>query len=122
MYGELIAIVIFIVSCLGLFFIILKKIPRLLELPEMLSVARVEDEKFFSEIGKNIKNFPVFKDFSFNVFLQKTLSRMRILVLKIDNKTFNWLQRLREKSQKKKFGENENYWKDIRDSDKDKRE
>jgi len=52
--------------------------------------------------------------FSNTVFLQKVLSRVRVLTLKTDHKTSYWLQQLRESSQKNKFGDKGEYWKKVK--------
>ena len=106
---ELIALIILMSSLIGMGTILFKKIPLLLELPETLP-SQFSWRAIFSKAKKIIPP----KGFSSEVFLQKILSKIRILTLKTDNKTFSLLQRLREKSQKKKFGENDNYWQEIR--------
>lgn len=50
--------------------------------------------------------------------LHKILSEFRVLVLKTDNRTCEWLKQLRERSQKKRFGEDDKYWKKLRKSTK----
>lgn len=108
---ELVALIVLILSlcCLGL--IILKKVPLLLELPETVPFSFN-----WQECLKKIKSCCPFNNFSFGIFLQKTLSKIRILTLKTDNKTSNWLQRLREKNQKKKIEQDDDYWQQLRKS------
>jgi len=106
---EIIFSIILTSSLIGLTVIVFQKLPRLLELPET-GLAPFSWHDLFSKI----KEVPPFKGVSSVVVLQKILSKVRILTLKTDNKASNWLQRLREKEQKKKFGENDNYWKEIR--------
>jgi hypothetical protein len=112
---ELIVLGIFIYSliCLGIIFY--QKIPLLLELPETAPAPFN-----WKEFLKKIKNLIPFKGLSLEIFLQKILSKIRILTLKTDNKTSTLLQKLREKSQKKKFNENDNYWQEIKKSTKGK--
>ena len=95
---EIIAIIILICSLLGTGAIILKKIPFLIELPEALPE---ENESFGLKLKKKIKEFSPFKNFSYEIFLQKFISKIRILTLKTDNQTFSWLQKLRERSKRK---------------------
>ena len=90
---EIIAIVILISSILGIGIIIYRKIPALKTLPE--PVEKPIDNK--SNIKKKVKNLLI----SNEKYLQKILSKIRILFLKIDNKTFGWLQELRKRSQKR---------------------
>ncbi len=112
---ELILLIILVSSIIGIGIIIYRKIPLLLELPETVPF-------YFNwrTLLLKIRNpFPL-KRFSFEIFLQKILSRIRILTLKTDSKTSSWLQKLRAKSQKKKFEEDDNYWRDIKKSTKNK--
>ncbi len=111
---ELVAIIILFGSFLGMGAIISRKIPVLVELPEV--PARDSWKDTLSKLQEKIKALNPFKSFSYEIFLQKLLSKVRILSLKTDNKTFNWLQKLREKSQKKKNLENDNYWQEIKKS------
>jgi len=110
--AELIAITILIFSLIGIGVILFRKIPVLAELPEIPSQIRLKKERFlFLRIKTKIKELPILKSFSGEIFLQKLLSRIRILTLKVDIKTFNWLKKLREKSQQKK---EDNYWEEIK--------
>lgn len=106
---ELISIIIFFTSLIGIGVILYRKIPLLLEVPETV-ISPFNWQQFFSKI----KGLAPLKNFSLEIFLQKILSKIRILTLRTDSKTSNWLQKLREKEQKKKFGENDNYWKEIK--------
>ena len=101
-------------SLLGTAVIIFRKIPALVELPEMPSKFDLKDISV--KLKEKIIILNPFKNFSSEVFLQKILSKIRILALKIENKIANYLQRLREKSQKKKSKENDNYWEEIKKS------
>lgn len=115
---ELIAGIILFGSLLGMGAIILRKIPVLVGLPEVIK--KPSGESFWPKLKRKIKNTPGLKSFSYEIFLQKLLSRIRILTLKTDNKTSSWLQKLREKSKKNKFQENDNYWEEIKKSTKNK--
>ncbi len=89
---ELIAIIILISSISGILIILLRRIPVLVELPNVIE--RPQKESPISRLEKKLKTFvPEEK------ILQKILSRFRILVLKVEKKTDNLLQRLRKKSQ-----------------------
>jgi len=111
---ELIATIIFFTSLVALAMIVFRKIPVLLELPET-----APSQFNWKELLIKIKNLLPFRNFSFEVFLQKILSKIRILSLKTDSKTSSWLQKLREKKQRKKFGEDDNYWKKVKKSTKE---
>ena len=110
---QLVSLIVFITSFVILAAIIFRKIPALVQFPET-AASQVDWRGVFSKI----KNPKIFKNFSFEVLLQKILSRVRVLTLKTDNKTSSWLQRLREKSRKKKFSEDDNYWEKVRKSTK----
>ena len=112
MFG-LIFLIILIGSLVGMGIIVFRKIPLLLELPE----AALPQFNWQDPLIK-IKNLLPFRDFSFEIFLQKILSKIRILILKTDSKTSSWLQKLREKAKRKKFGENDNYWQKVKKSTK----
>jgi len=110
-----IALIIFVFSLIGLAVILFQKVPLLLELPETAAVP-FDWKEFFTKI-KN--SSPFFKNFSSEIFLQKILSKVRILTLKTDSQTSSWLQKLRVRSQKKKFEEDDNYWQEIKKSTKE---
>ena len=110
---DLIVLIIFILSLSVTLAIVFRKIPQILALPETSPVP-FDWRSLFSKI----KNSSPFKDFSREVFLQKILSKVRVLSLKTENKTFNWLQNLRKKAQEKKSEEDDNYWKEIEKSTK----
>lgn len=103
---------IFIGSLAGMLVIALKKIPALIKLPQNVSVKTIGVKGPFSDLQKGISSLS--EKFSFERLLQKMLSKVRILTLKTDNRTSHWLERLREKSQKRKFGLSDNYWKEIK--------
>ncbi|MDO8639323.1 MAG: hypothetical protein Q7R53_00220 [bacterium] len=102
-------------SFIGMSIILSRKIPVLIKLPQTNSTQRTAKDILFNFV-KIIKNKTPLEKFSGELFLQKVLSKTRVLVLKLDNKTFHWLVKLREKAQKKKFGENDDYWKGIKTS------
>jgi len=108
---DLVFLIIFLLSFLGIIIIILQKIPVLVQLPD------TEQKSVFANLSQKIKNnFKKIKDFtkefSFEVFFQKILSKIRVLNLKLENKITHWLQSLREKNKKKKEGDN--YWQELK--------
>lgn len=111
---ELIVIIILVGSLIGIGMIAFRKIPDLVELPETQST--FIPKKIFFELKEKIRNFNYFKNFSTEIFLQKILSKIRVVALKIENKIASYLQKLRESSTKKKVKENDNYWKELKDS------
>lgn len=114
----LIATIILGISFLGIIWILFRKIPVLLSLP----VAPAKESFFFKRFQK-IKKINPFKNFSYEIFLQKILSKIRILSLRAENKTSGWLQKLRQKSQNKKEKENnnDNYWEELKKVTKSKK-
>jgi len=108
---ELIALIIFFGSFMGISAILYRKIPLLAELPETSEDFKLK--RRFLLLKEKIKNFKT-KLPSFDIVLQKILSKIRILTLKLESKISNWLQKLREKSTKQK--ENEKYWTNFKDS------
>ncbi len=62
----------------------------------------------------NLKNKLGSKLIPSELFWHKFLSKIRILVLKTDNKTSEWMRRLREKSVQNKTKFAENYWEKLR--------
>lgn len=114
--GEEIALLILTGSFLGIVAIVLRKIPILLTLPEKETF---EKEGLFLKLKSKIKQYFPFKGFSLESFLTKMLYKIRILVLKADVKTWHWLQRLRQKKEKKKL-EDDHYWEKIKKAIKGK--
>jgi len=114
---ELISIVIFILSLAGMAVILWRKIPALCKLPE-------REFAFYNsltvKIGKGIKRIPVVKNFSYDLYLQKTLSKVRVLTMKTENKTGHWLERLRQKNSKKNQTNNDDYWDTLKKAKDDK--
>lgn len=53
------------------------------------------------------------------MFLQRLLNHIRILSLRADNKTSSWIQKLRERSKKRKDNVDD-YWKNVKKSIKNK--
>lgn len=109
---SLITKIVLICSFLGIAIILLRKIPLLLQLPKTEMVS----ESLFLRLKNKIKFWQTVKIPPLEIILQKLLSKFRIFALKTDSKTANWLQRLRERSLKKKNLENDNYWQEVRSS------
>lgn len=112
---ELINLIILLASLIGIMVIVFRKIPVLVGLSEMMPLQK---GGFYQKLKEKLKTINPFKNFSYELFLQKLLSKIRILTLKTENKTFNWLQKLKEKAQKKKL-DNAKYWEEIKKSTKE---
>jgi len=115
--AGLISIVVLFLSLLGMAVILLRKIPALCELSE-------QDLHFGNsltvKIRGGIKKVPVIKNFSYDLYLQKVLSRIRILTLRTESKTGSWLERLRQKNCKKNNTNNDSYWDTLKKAKDDK--
>ncbi|MBU4274813.1 hypothetical protein KKE19_03270 [Patescibacteria group bacterium] len=88
--AELIALIILIISLGGIALILVKKIPILTQLPE--TQEGVQKENIIVVLRKKIKNASPDK-----IILLKALSKIRVLVLKIEKQVDNWLQGMRKK-------------------------
>jgi hypothetical protein len=109
------SLIIFVSSLLGLVIFIWRKLPVLAanQLDESVlgdSMPVLMRKRLLKKLG--------LENFSFEILLQKIISKIRIISLKTDQKTFVWLRKLREKNQKKRL-EDANYWERIEDSTQD---
>ncbi len=110
MMPELIAIIILLASAIGLVFIIFRKIPTLVQLSESGEEPALG---LWTKLIEKIKNFPPLKSFSSEIFIQKILSRVRVLAMRAESKIGLHLQKRRENSQKKNDLQDDNYWQDL---------
>jgi len=92
-----ISIILSLVSFLVVFFLFWKKIPVLVNLPEK-KTKKIKHYVF--HLKRKINNVPFVKNFSWQGILLKILSKIRVLVLKIEGKIALYLQKLRAKSKK----------------------
>ena len=110
--SVLIAVIILFLGLTGMGIIMFRKIPVLAELPEVAGGFNIKAK--ILQVKEKIKFSKYFKLPPSEFILQKILSKVRVLTLKIETKTAGLLQKLREKSQKKK--ENEQYWQKLKKS------
>ena len=103
--SQIISLIIFFVSILGIIIILIRKIPVLVNLPSNPSTAPSSLSAHLPSLSKR-------------EFLQKILAKVRDLSLKTDRQAAVWLQKLRTESKKKSFGENDNYWQKIKKAQK----
>lgn len=94
--------IILIISVLGITVIIRRKIPVLLEIKPQETSPGVPGRFKIKNAGSK------------ELFLHKILSKVRILVLKTDNKTTEWMKRLRQKSQENNEKFSDDYWDKLR--------
>lgn len=110
---ETIAQVALIIGLLGALYIVIKKIPILAELPENLS--SFQTEGLLSQAKKIAGKITFLKSFSVNIYLQKVLSKTKILTMRFEGKISSWLQDLRAKAQKRQ-NTTDNYWEELKKS------
>ena len=111
--GNLIAVIVFFGSLLGIGVILFPKIPLVRKLP---LEARGPQENLPLRLKNKIKVLGPLKSFSFESFLHKLLSKTRILTLKTESKISGWQHQLRKNSKKEKDIENDTYWKELKNS------
>jgi len=120
---EIVFIIILIGSLTGMAVIIFRKIPVLVNLDNKPSQVGLINEVggLILNLTSKIKKRHPLKNFCYETFLQKIISRIKIFNLKIENKTTDWLKTLREKSVKKKNNnKDDNYWDEVKKSIKDR--
>ena len=107
---EIISIISLVLGILGMGAIIFRKLPAVAS----FSPLPVQGGGLISNIKKRSGRFLPIKNFSYELFLEKFLRRLRIFILRLEGFIFFYLQRLKEK-QKKKNAKKDNYWKEIKD-------
>lgn len=115
---ELIATTFLFGSLGGMIIIIWRKIPALNQLPAESGFQT--RKKIFNNLKNKLIKIRQLQTINLNKIFQKLLSKIGVLILKLENKTFSWLQKLREESQKKKL-KNENYWQELKKNAKNKK-
>ena len=106
---ELILLIILILSFLGIGVILYRKIPVLVKLPEPTGDL---PKAVILRVKEKVKGFPVIRNYE--LYLQKILSRIRVLTLKTDSKTSHWLERLRQKKNQENDNNNDKYWEELK--------
>src|SRR3989344_7177360 len=94
---QLIVFIIFIVSLGGVFFMLYKKAPVLVQLPRN-GHHGLKSPEFISKITKKIKEHH-FRFFEKQMLLHKLLSWVRVRTLKVERKVDGVLQGIRKKAQ-----------------------
>jgi len=105
-----IALIILGLSLLGILFILIRKMPLLAQLPKN----EIVSEPFLARMKDRMKPAQLVKNFPIETILHKLLSKMRIISLKLENKSASWLTALRARSLKKKNPVNDTYWEDLK--------
>ena len=76
--------------------------------------------KIKQEIKRDIKKIPGAEKFDYELYLQKMLSKVRVLTIKTENKTGNWLERLRQRRNGHNGHDNSAYWEELKKAKKGK--
>ncbi|MDD2731724.1 MAG: hypothetical protein PHI53_00820 [Candidatus Pacebacteria bacterium] len=100
--------IVFIASFIIMVFFIISRIPVLAELP--FEEKENKERLFLNNLKDRIKGNGWFKNFSLEMILHRILSKIRILTLKVENKTGCYLIKLRQKTIEKKKSFQEDYW------------
>lgn len=119
---ELITIIILLGSLIGMGVILYRKIPDLRKL-EDFKKEQISNKSILNP-ELEIEHWRFFKpDFSldstqhkFETFLQKLLSRIKVLTMKIENRISGHLQKLRERAQQRERAGEDEYWQKLRKS------
>lgn len=94
---QIIALIIFLVSISGIFFILYKKIPVLIELPQN-GYHGFKKPEFIVRIEKKIKK-QHFHFFEKQMLLHKLLSKSKIFILKVEKRIDILLHGIRKNAQ-----------------------
>ena len=111
---KLAAEIIFIGSFIGLVGMVFRKIPVLSELSEK----EIKGKGNKVKLAERLEKINVFRKVSYENFLKKLLTKVRILSLKTDNKTSGWLKKIKDNNQRKKIMEDDNYWDEVKKATK----
>ena len=110
---EITASIALVTSLASLGYIIGRKVPRLLKFP-----AKQEGDslrEIFQSAKKRVQGSAPLKTISSpQMLLQTLLSKARIFSLRTENKTSQWLESLRQKSQAKKAAFSDDYWQQLK--------
>lgn len=124
---EIIALLVFLGSVSGMLVIFWRKAPVLASLPKITLVSEKKENALSAFLDKSVaqlKTLPWLKNFSLETFLQKLLSKVRVLTLKLESKTSLWLESLRKKAQSDRAQKqnNDDYWQNLENSQEKKDE
>ncbi len=119
---ELILQIILFTSSVGLGVIIFRKIPALRTLPQKEFSGFADIKQAISlKLKKGIQKLNLLKDLSYEVFLEKTLSKTKNISVKFENKMSNLLVEAKENTKQREIRENDNYWEDLKKATKKKK-
>ncbi|MBI2042420.1 MAG: hypothetical protein HYT21_01525 [Candidatus Nealsonbacteria bacterium] len=107
---EVILIIFVVFSFAGITAIVFRKIPALINLPAVSS----PKDPLLLRLKNKIKNLPGAETIDYEFYLQKVLSKIRVLTLKTEQKTGHWLEKLRQKSRQKQIDRQDDYWEKLK--------
>lgn len=99
---DLVFLLVLIFSFLGMIFLFFRKLSAIIELPNNPNFIPGKDLK--DNFTKKTKDVIKKRRFNAAILLQKTLSKTRISILKLDNKIFTLNQKLKENTKRTKEG------------------
>ena len=108
---ELTLHTILIGSFLGMALLFFRKLPLLVKLPETTPISKAYIALKFKE---SVKKLPGADKFDYEMYLQKLLSKIRILTLKTESTTESWLAKLRQKAIRKNGHHSDDYWEELK--------
>ena len=119
---ELIATIILLGSLIGMGVILYRKIPDLKELKELEEEGG--SKRVFGNFWLKIESSRFFKpdiyfdstQHEFENLLQKLLLKIKVLMMKIENRISGYLQKLRERAQQRKKVNEDEYWQKLKKS------
>src|SRR3989344_3231487 len=107
---EIIFLSLLIFSLLGMGVILFRKFPLLAKLPEI----PISKKSLTTTIKERVKKLPGADKFDYEMYLQKLLSKIRILTLKTESTTESWLAKLRQKAIRKNGRNGDGYWEELK--------
>ena len=88
--------------------ILIRKVPVLVKLSEK----GFPGKSLVSRVKKISLKIPGAERFDYELYLQKMLSKVRVLTLKTESKTGSWLERLRQK--RNGHNHDNSYWEELK--------
>lgn len=117
---EITASIVLVTSLASLGYVVGRKIPLLLKFPAKQEGDSIRE--ILQNAKKKVQSSAPFKTVSSpHIMLQALLSKARIFSLRTENKTSQWLESLRKKSQEKKAAFQDDYWQQLKKGKERKR-
>jgi len=119
---ELILQIILFISSIGLGIVIFRKIPFLRTLPQKEFSGFVDKKQVISlSFKKGIQKLNLLKDLSYEMLLEKTLAKTKNISVKFEGKMSDLLVEAKESIKQREIRENDNYWEDLKEATKKKK-